>query len=241
MIETKRLALVTGGAAGIGAAIAQRLRDEGVKVVILDVSEEQAVSFSKQTGIAARICDVSQFEDVALSVKSIEEDFGPIGILVNNAGITRDGMAHKMSRSQWEAVLDVNLGAVFNTVRCLSPLMRERGWGRIINISSMTAQRGTIGQANYAAAKAGMIGFTKTIALELAVRGVTANCIAPGFILTDMTRAMRPEILDQERANIPVDRLGKPEDIAHAAAFLASEHASFITGQVLAINGGQYM
>jgi acetoacetyl-CoA reductase len=241
MTGTKRLALVTGGAAGIGAAIARRMMEEGANVVILDVSKERAISFSKETGIVARICDVSCFEEVENALKSIEDELGPIGILINNAGITRDGMVHKLSRHQWDEVIDVNLSAAFNTIRCLSPLMRERGWGRIINISSMTGQRGTIGQANYAAAKAGMIGFTKTIALELASRGVTANCIAPGFILTDMTMAMRPELLDCERTNIPVNRLGKPEDIAHAAAFLASENASFITGQVIAINGGQYM
>lgn len=138
-------------------------------------------------------------------------------------------------------MIDVNLGSVFNTVRCLAPAMREHGWGRIVNISSMNGLRGQFGQANYAAAKAGIVGFTKSIAQELAPKGVTANCIAPGFILTDMTRAMKPEILDRERAKIPTGELGRTADIAAAAAYLASEEASFVTGQVLSVNGGQYM
>ncbi len=241
MSNTARLAVVTGGATGIGAAIAQRLRDDGARVVIIDVSKERAEAFVEATGIAGRVCDVANFDDVERCILGIEEELGPVGILVNNAGITRDSMAHKMSREQWEAVVNVNLSSTFNTVRCLVPLMRERRWGRIINVSSMTGQRGTVGQANYAAAKAGMIGFTKTIALELASRQITANCIAPGFILTDMTRAMRQQALDQERAAIPVARLGEPADIAYEAAFLASENASFITGQAIAVNGGQYM
>jgi acetoacetyl-CoA reductase len=238
---TQRRALVTGGATGIGAAIAQHLHSAGHHVVIADLTPQKIAAFHQQHGIDGVVCDVSRYEDVDRAVTDIEARFGPVDILVNNAGITRDAMVHKMTTVQWDSLIDVNLGSVFNTVRCLTPGMRQRGWGRILSISSMTAQRGQIGQANYAAAKAGIIGFTKTIALELAGRGITANCIAPGFILTDMTGKMPPEILAEEQARIPAGRLGIPADIAAAAVFLASDQASFITGQVLAVNGGQYL
>ncbi|MGI4746592.1 MAG: 3-oxoacyl-ACP reductase FabG [Janthinobacterium lividum] len=237
---TQRRALVTGGAAGIGASIAQRLKAAGHDVVVIDIAPDRIAAFTERTGIPGLACDVSSYEDVAAIVAKSEQD-GPFDIVVNNAGITRDAMIHKMTETQWSQLIAVNLTSVFNTTRCLSPGMRSRGWGRIITISSMTGQKGNIGQANYAAAKAGVIGFTKTIALELAGRGVTANCIAPGFIMTDMTAAMPAEILEAERNKIPAGRIGLPEDIAAAAAYLASEDASFVTGQVLAVNGGQYM
>jgi acetoacetyl-CoA reductase len=150
-------------------------------------------------------------------------------------------MVHKMDPVRWQEVLSVNLTSAFNTVRRFAPAMRERGWGRIVNISSMSGEKGNVGQANYAASKAGLIGFTKTIALELAQKGITANCIAPGFILTDMTAAMPAEVLEKERQKIPVGDLGKPDDIANLAAFLAGDGARFITGQVISVNGGQYM
>ena len=237
---TQRRALVTGGAAGIGAAIAQRLKTAGHDVLVVDISPDRINAFTERTGIPGFACDVSKFEDVETTFAEAQANV-PIDIIVNNAGITRDAMVHKMTETQWSQLLAVNLTSVFNTTRCLTPGMRSRGWGRIVTISSMTGQKGNIGQANYAAAKAGLIGFTKTIALELAGHGVTANCIAPGFIVTDMTGSMPAAILEAERTKIPVGRLGEPDDIAAAATFLASEDASFITGQVLAVNGGQYM
>ncbi|HYD31330.1 MAG TPA: beta-ketoacyl-ACP reductase [Azospirillaceae bacterium] len=237
-----RLAVVTGGSRGIGAAIAQRLQADGCKVVVVDISAEQLDAFGTETRIKGYRLDVSRFAEVEQVFAQIERDNGPIDILVNNAGITRDGVIHKMDpQTQWQAVIDVNLTSVFNTVRCTVPGMRERGWGRIVNMSSMNGLKGQFGQANYAAAKAGMIGFTKSIAQEMAAKGVTANCVAPGFILTDMTRAMPAEILNREQGKIPAGRMGTPEDIAAAVAFLASEQAGFITGQVISSNGGQYM
>ncbi len=234
-------ALVTGGAAGIGAAIAAKLRDSGCEVVIVDLSAQRLDDTARQMGVRGWVLDVSDYDAVAKTLAAIEAEAGPIDILVNNAGITRDAFVHKMTPEQWNQVITVNLCSVFNTVRALAPGMRTRGWGRIINISSMNALRGQFGQANYAAAKAGMIGFTKSIAQELAGKGVTANCIAPGFIRTEMTMAMPQDILEQERQKIPVGELGAPADIAHAAAFLAGETAGFITGQVISVNGGQYM
>jgi acetoacetyl-CoA reductase len=238
----KRRALVTGGTAGIGAAIAEALAAEGVEVIVVDVVPDKVKIYGETTGRAAYVMDVADFDQVEQALADIESKHGPIDILVNNAGITRDGMVHKMCRrTQWSAVIDVNLSSVFNTVRLLAPGMRERGWGRIVNISSMNGQKGQAGQANYAAAKAGMIGLTKSIAQEMAAKGVTANCVAPGFILTEMTKAMRPDVLASEAAKIPVGRMGTPDDIAATVAFLTSEKAGFITGQVIAVNGGQYM
>jgi acetoacetyl-CoA reductase len=238
----QRRALVTGGTAGIGAAIADALASTGIEVIVVDVVPQKVEQYRAETGRAAYTLDVADFEQVETVLTDIQARHGAIDILINNAGITRDGLVHKMCRrTQWNSVIDVNLSSVFNTVRVLTPGMRERGWGRIVNISSMNGQKGQFGQANYSAAKAGMIGLTKSIALELAAKGVTANCVAPGFILTEMTKAMRPDILEQEAAKIPVGRMGKPEDIAATVAFLSSDQAGFITGQVIAVNGGQYM
>jgi acetoacetyl-CoA reductase len=233
---TKRV-LVTGGAAGIGAAIAERLARDRFEVVIADLSGERAAATAERLHVRAVTLDVADYAMVERVLGGLE----PIDVLVNNAGITRDAFVHKMSPDQWAAVLAVNLTSVFNTVRVTAPGMRARGWGRIINISSMNGLRGQFGQANYAAAKAGMIGFTKSIAQELAPKGVTANCIAPGFIRTEMTMAMPPDILEAERRKIPAGELGQPSDIAAAAAFLASEDSRYVTGQVLSVNGGQYM
>ncbi|UDL96517.1 3-oxoacyl-ACP reductase [Lichenihabitans sp. PAMC28606] len=235
-----RRALVTGGSRGIGAAIAAALRQDGHDVVIVD----RTIATTGEEGRDHRAyeLDVSQFAAVERVLAEVEADGGPIDILVNNAGITRDGMVHKMDPvSQWQAVIDVNLTSAFNTVRCLVPGMRQRGWGRIINISSISGLKGQIGQANYAAAKAGLIGFTKSISLELAGKGICANCVAPGFIESPMTSAMPPDALRREAAGIPVGRLGKPDDIAAIVSFLASDQASFVTGQVWSANGGQYL
>lgn len=236
-----RRVLVTGGAAGIGAAIASSFTERGYDVVIVDRAADRLKETARRLGVVAWELDVADYGAVAATLADIEGAHGPIDVLVNNAGITRDAFVHKMTSEQWGQVIAVNLSSVFNTVRALSPGMRTRGWGRIINISSMNGLRGQYGQANYAAAKAGMIGFTKSIAQELAGKGVTANCIAPGFIRTEMTQAMPAEILEQERLKIPVGELGTPADIANAALFLAQDEARFITGQVLSVNGGQYM
>lgn len=241
MTDMSRRALVTGGAAGIGAAIAERLRDDGFDVVIGDVADERMAATAKRLGVTACRLDVADFAAVERALGEVQERGGAIDVLVNNAGITRDAMVHKMSPEQWAQVLTVNLTSVFNTVRVLAPGMRSRGWGRIVNISSMNGLRGQLGQANYAAAKAGMIGFTKSIAQELAGKGVTANCVAPGFIRTEMTGAMPTEILEGERRKIPVGELGTPADIAAAVSYLAGDGARFVTGQVLSVNGGQYM
>ena len=237
-----RLAVVTGGTRGIGAAIAQALKDAGYTAVVCDVVDDQIAAYTEATGIPGYKIDVSDFASVEAGFKQIEADHAPIDIVVNNAGITRDGQMFKMDPvSQWEAVLRVNLFGVFNTCRAAAPGMRGRGWGRLINISSMNGQRGQFGQSNYSAAKAGMIGFTRSIAVELSGKGVTANCVAPGFIMTEMTAAMPEEILQGEVKKIPVGRIGEPDDIAAATLFLASDGAAFITGQTLSVNGGQLM
>lgn len=237
-----RVALVTGGTRGIGAAIAKRLQKEGYTTVVCDVVDEQIGKFKEETGIPGYKVDVADTAAVAAMVKQIEADVGPIDVLVNNAGITRDARMVRFTREKnWDPVLAVNLTGVFNTCQACMPGMAERKWGRVINISSMNGQRGQFGQSNYSATKAGMIGFSRSIALEVARNGVTVNCIAPGFILTEMTGAMPKEILDGEVAKIPVGRIGQPEDIASGVVFLASDDASFITGFTLSINGGQFM
>jgi acetoacetyl-CoA reductase len=237
-----RVAFVTGGTRGIGAAIAKRLKNDGYTVAVCDVVDDQIAKFKDETGIPGYNLDVSNTAAVAETVKKIESDVGPIDVLVNNAGITRDARMVKFSREKnWDPVIAVNLTGVFNTCQACMPGMIERKWGRIINITSMNGQRGQFGQSNYSATKAGMIGFSRSIAMECARNNVTVNCIAPGFILTEMTGAMPKEILDGEVAKIPVGRIGQPEDIAAGVAYLASDDASFITGFTLSINGGQFM
>ncbi|KAF0135903.1 MAG: acetoacetyl-CoA reductase [Rhodospirillaceae bacterium] len=237
-----RVALVTGGTRGLGAAIAKDLKAAGHNVVVCDVVEDQITKFKADTGIEGFKIDVGDFTSVEAGVKEIESKVGPIDILVNNAGITRDGFLHKMDPvKQWQAVINVNLGSAFNTCRYTIPGMRERGWGRIINISSMNGQRGQFGQVNYSAAKAGMLGFTRALAQEVANKGITVNAVCPGFILTEMTGAMPKEVLDAEVKKIPLGRIGQPDDIGYMVAFLASDQASFITGATMSVNGGQYM
>jgi acetoacetyl-CoA reductase len=236
-----RRAFVTGGVAGIGAAIADALARDGAEVIVADIRAENVAAYSRATGRAAYVADVSNYEAVVALVERIDKEHGPIDILVNNAGIIRDAMLHKMDPADFQLVMTVNLGSVFNTCRAIVPGMRQRGWGRIINMSSVNGQRGQAGQTNYSAAKAGMIGFTKSLALETAGKGITANCIAPGFIETDMTAKIPKDLYELELKSVPAKRIGKPADIAAMAAFLASDSASYVTGQVLAVNGGQYL
>ena len=236
------VAVVTGGTRGIGLAISNALRDEGYDVVaVYHGNEEAAEKFRKDTGCQAVKFDVADFQQCEEKMAHIEKEHGPVNVLVNNAGITRDGMLHKMTPENWHAVIETNMTSCFNMCRAVIGGMRERSFGRIVNISSINGQKGQFGQTNYSAAKAGMLGFTKALALENAAKGVTVNAICPGYIETDMTAAMKQEVLDSIIRQIPVTRMGKPEEIAAIVAFLASEKAAFITGATIAANGGQYM
>jgi len=237
-----KVAVVTGGTRGIGAAISKALIEAGYKVAATyHGNEEAAKAFNAETGSHVFKFDVGDYIACGHGVAQIEKDVGPIDILVNNAGITRDSMLHKMEEAAWQAVIHTNLDSCFNMCRHIVPGMRERNFGRVINISSINGQKGQLGQANYAAAKAGMIGFTKALALEGASKGVTVNAICPGYIATEMTQAMKQEVLDGIIRSIPMARMGKPEEIADLVAFLASDKAAFITGATLSANGGQYM
>lgn len=241
-----RIALVTGGTGGIGSAICSRLADQGCRIATTYRNEEKAKAWQssqKEAGrdMAILHCDVSDFAQCQDVVAKVEADLGPIDILVNNAGITRDGVLKKMAVDQWEAVIANNLDSVFNMTRPLIAGMAERGWGRVINISSVNGQKGQFGQANYAAAKAGMHGFTMAVAQEVARKGVTVNTVSPGYIGTEMVMAVPEDVRNKIIAQIPVGRLGKPEEIAAVVAFLVSEDASFITGANIAANGGQHM
>ena len=238
-----RVAVVTGGTRGIGAAIAKALKAEGHKVVANYAGNDEAANkFKAETGIAVRKWDVGDYEACAKNLKAIESETGPVEILINNAGITKDGMFHKMTAEQWYAVININLNSLFNMCRPVIEGMRERGFGRIINISSVNGQKGQMGQTNYSASKAGDIGFTKALAQENARKGVTVNAICPGYIGTEMVRAIDEKILAERIVpQIPVGRLGEPEEIARCVVFLASDEAGFITGSTLSANGGQYM
>jgi len=238
-----RVALVTGGTRGIGAAIARRLRQEGYRlVVVYHGNDAAAEAFRKDTGIAAYKWDVADFDACQAGVKQIVSDLGePIDILVNNAGVTRDAVLHKMTREQWRAVVDNDLGACFNMSRAVIEAMRDRGWGRIVNIASVNGQKGQFGQTNYSSAKAGVIGFTKALALESARKGITVNAVAPGYTATEMVAAIDPKVLESIVAQVPLGRLARPDEIAHAVAFLVHEQSGFITGTTLSVNGGQYM
>jgi acetoacetyl-CoA reductase len=238
----KRVAVVTGGTRGIGAAISKELHEAGYKVAATyQGNDKAAVSFSEKTGVVNFRFDVSDYEACQKGLTKIQTALGPVDILVNNAGITRDAFLHKMKPDQWHDVINTNLNALFNMTRLVIEGMRERGFGRIINISSINGQAGQIGQTNYSATKAGMIGFTKSLALEVASKGITVNAIAPGYIDTEMVRAVAPEVLEKIVGKIPVRRLGHAEEIARAVRFLADGNNGFITGATLAINGGQHM
>ena len=235
-------AIVTGGTRGIGAAISVTLSEDGHKVAATYAgNDEAAEAFKTQTGISVYRFDVADFDQCADNVSRIETDLGPVGILVNNAGITRDGTLHRMDFEQWNAVLQTNLSSCYNMCRNVIDGMRERGFGRIVNIGSVNGQAGQYGQVNYAAAKSGIHGFTKALALEGAAKGVTVNAIAPGYVDTDMVRAVPEKVLEKIIATIPVGRLGYASDIARAVRFLVADDATFITGSTLSINGGQHM
>ena len=237
-----RVAIVTGGTRGIGRAICEALKADGLKVVAnFAGDEEKAQAFSDQTGIPARKWDVGDHEAAIAGCRKIEEDSGPIDVLVNNAGITRDGTLLKMSFEDWHDVIRVNLGGCFNMAKACFPGMKERSWGRIVNIGSINGQAGQYGQVNYAAAKSGIHGFTKALAQEGARFGVTVNAIAPGYIDTDMVAAVPEPVLEKIVARIPVGRLGRADEIARGVAFLVSEEAGFVTGSTMSINGGQHM
>ena len=238
----QRVALVTGGTRGIGHAISLALREAGHKVAANYVGHDEAArKFSDATGIPVFKFDVSDYAACQAGVASVEAALGPIEILVNNAGITRDAPLHKMSPIQWQDVIATDLGSCFNMCRLVIDGMRDRGFGRIVNVSSINGQKGQYGQTNYAAAKAGVLGFTKALALEAAAKGITVNAIAPGYISTDMVAAVAPKILAGIVAQIPVGRLGHDSEIAQIVRFLADDGAAFITGSTITANGGQYM
>ncbi|WP_135080669.1 acetoacetyl-CoA reductase [Terasakiella sp. SH-1] len=237
-----RVALVTGGTRGIGRAISERLKEAGYTVAAnFGGNEEAAKKFTEETGIAAFKCDVSDFNACQEMLAKIKEDLGPVEILVNNAGITRDGTLHRMSEDNWEAVIATNLTSCFNLCRGVIDDMRANGFGRIVNIGSINGQAGQYGQVNYAAAKSGIHGFTKALAQEGAGKGITVNAIAPGYVDTDMVRAVPPAVLEKIIAKIPMGRLGRADDIARGVLFLVADDGDFVTGATLSINGGQHM
>ncbi len=237
-----RVAIVTGGTRGIGEAISLALRDQGLTVAANYAGNEQkAQDFTNRTGIKAYKWDVSDYDACIAGVQQVESELGPVDVLVNNAGITRDGTMKRMTRQAWDEVIDVNLGGCFNMAKAVFDGMQARKFGRIVNIGSINGQAGQYGQVNYAAAKSGIHGFTKALAQEGARAGVTVNAIAPGYIDTEMVAAVPEDVLAKIVAKIPVGRLGKAEEIARGVLFLCGEDAGFITGSTLSINGGQHM
>lgn len=237
-----RVAIVTGGTRGIGSAISSALKQKGYQVAANYAGHDGAAHrFNEETGIPVYKWDVGDYDACVKGVAAVAAELGPIDIVVNNAGVTRDSVLHKMTPQQWNDVIRIDLTAMFNMTQPVIEGMRARNFGRIINISSINGQKGQIGQCNYSAAKAGVIGFTKALAQETARKGITVNCVAPGYIDTEMVRAVPPEALKGIIAQIPVGRLGQPEEVARCVAFLASEEAGFITGATLTANGGQYI
>ena len=238
-----RVALVTGGTRGIGRAISEALKEAGYGVATnYGGNDAAAEAFSAETAIPAFKFDVGDYAACEAGLAAVEADLGPVEVMVNNAGIIRDAALHRMSVEQWSEVMRANLDSVFNMTRLVVGGMRERGFGRIISISSINAQKGQFGQANYSAAKAGIIGFTKAVAQENAAKGITVNAIAPGYIATEMVRAVPAEVLNEKVLPlIPVGRLGEPEEVARCVVFLAADDAGFVTGATLTVNGGQYL
>lgn len=247
MMSKKRVALVTGGMGGLGTAICKALANDGFTVVANCLPnfppKDEWLAKNKAEGFDFRAAegDVADFDSCVAMVKKIESEIGPVDVLVNNAGITRDSQFRKMDQSQWHSVLSTNLDSVFNVTQQVLPGMAERGWGRVINMSSVNGVKGQFGQANYAAAKAGILGFTKSIAQEVIKKGVTVNAIAPGYIATEMVMAIKAEARDQIVGTIPMGRFGKPEEIGHLVSYLASDLAGFMTGATLNINGGMHI
>jgi acetoacetyl-CoA reductase len=239
---TRRVAIVTGGTRGIGAAVSRMLKDKGYKVAATyAVNDAAAQAFKADTGINVYKFDVGDHAACAASVAQIENDVGPVDVLVNNAGITRDSTMRRLTRDMWDAVIDNNLGSCFNMSKAVWDGMNTRGFGRIVNIGSINGQGGQYGQVNYAAAKSGIHGFTKALAQEGAPNGITVNVVAPGYTDTDMLSAVPPNVLEKIVAKIPVGRLGKAEEIARGVVFLVADDCGFITGSTLSINGGQHM
>jgi acetoacetyl-CoA reductase len=238
-----RVAIVTGGTRGIGHAISIALKDAGCSVAANYAGNDEAANkFKEETGIPVFKWSVADYDSCAEGVKKVEAELGPVDVLINNAGITRDGMFHKMTPQQWQEVINTNLNGLFNMTHQVWPGMRDRKFGRIVNISSINGQKGQMGQVNYSAAKSGDLGFTKALAQEGAFKGITVNAVCPGYIGTEMVRAIDPEVLKAKiLPHIPVGRLGEPEEIAKIVAFLASDDAGFITGSTISANGGQYM
>ena len=238
-----RVALVTGGSRGIGAAISKGLKDAGYRVAANYAGNDDAAQkFKSETGVPVFKWSVADYDACAAGIKQVEAEVGPVDVLVNNAGITRDAMFHRMTREQWQEVISTNLNGIFNMTHPIWPGMRDRKWGRIINISSVNGQKGQAGQVNYSAAKAGDIGFTRALAQEGARIGITVNAICPGYIGTEMVRAIDEKVLNERiLPQIPVGRLGEPEEIARCVVFLAGEEAGFITGSTLSANGGQHL
>jgi len=237
-----RVAVVTGGTRGIGEAISIMLKDNGFTVAATYAGNDEAANaFSKAHDIKVYKFDVGDFDACETAIAEITADLGPIEVLVNNAGITRDGTMHRMGRDKWDAVIDTNLGSCFNMSRLVIESMREKNFGRIVNIGSINGQAGQYGQVNYAAAKSGIHGFTKALAQEGAAKGITVNAIAPGYVATEMVRAVPADVLEKIVAKIPAGRLGDANDIARGVLFLVADEAEFITGSTLSINGGQHM
>lgn len=234
--------LVTGGTRGIGHAISKMMKEKGYKVAAnFAGNEEAAKATAEELGINVYKFDVADYAAVGEGIAAIEKDLGPIDIVINNAGVTRDAPFHKMTPDQWNQVIDIDLSSAFNVTHQVWEGMRERGWGRVINISSINGQKGQFGQANYSAAKAGLIGFSKALAQEGAKKGITVNTVCPGYIDTEMVRAVPEKVLEGIIATIPVGRLGKPEEIASMCAYLASDEGAFITGATMTVNGAQYI
>ena len=237
-----RVAIVTGGTRGIGEAISIALKDMGMKVAANYGGDDvKAAAFSEANDIPVFKWDVADFDAVHDGVAKVEADLGSVDVIVNNAGITRDGTLLRQTQDHWKQVIDTNLGGCFNMTKAVFPGMKDRGWGRIVNIGSINGQAGQYGQVNYAAAKSGIHGFTKALAQEGARFGITVNAIAPGYIDTDMVAAVPPDVLEKIVAKIPVGRLGQAREIARGVAFLVGEDAGFVTGSTLSINGGQHM
>lgn len=233
-----KVAIITGGAAGIGAATARKFKEEGAKVIIWDLDDKRGNALATELGATFAKVNTANYAEIEAAAKEVNDNFGRIDILINNAGITRDSTLKKMTPEQWQQVIDVNLTGVFYCTKIISEYMLANSWGRIVNASSVVGLYGNFGQTNYVATKAGLIGMTKTLARELGRKGITVNAIAPGFIATEMVAAMPENVIDTMKAKVPIGRLGEPSEIANAYAFLASDEAAYINGHTLSVDGG---